>query len=402
MDRRLETTVIVVLFALALGGCKHAHEMISVPTDHPTIQTAIDAAHNSDVVVVAKGTYRENIDFRGKAITLKSNYESDPSARAGTIINGDKKGSVVTFKSRERADSALLGFTITNGSSSSGGGVYCTNSSPTLKDNIISGNRAIDGGGVDCVEESSPTLTNNTISGNSASWGGGGVSCRDSSPELTGNTISGNRADISGGGVSCTNCSPTLTRNAVTGNWASGEYGSGGGVSCNASSPTLSGNTISGNYAALYGGGVCCSIGSCPVLTNDIITGNIATTGGGGGLYVSEFPNRPSKPIVTYCDLHGNTGGDYGNYADQTGEDGNISQDPLFADAAHADFHLRSKGGRWDPKAKAWVVDAVHSPCVDAGDPRSTFDSEPPPNGGRVNMGAYGNSSEASKSAPAA
>ena len=77
---------------------------------------------------------------------------------------------------------------------------------------------------------------------------------------------------------------------------------------------------------------------------------------------------------------------------------GNISADPLFADPARGDYHLKSQAGRWDPQAKAWAKDQEHSPCVDAGDPRTDFAHEPDPNGGRVNMGAHGDTREASKS----
>ena len=56
------------------------------------------------------------------------------------------------------------------------------------------------------------------------------------------------------------------------------------------------------------------------------------------------------------------------------------------------------KSGRWDQKAKKWVKDAVNSPCIDAGDPKSEYKNEPKPNGSRINMGAYGNTPEASRS----
>ncbi|HUU97660.1 MAG TPA: dockerin type I domain-containing protein, partial [Phycisphaerae bacterium] len=77
---------------------------------------------------------------------------------------------------------------------------------------------------------------------------------------------------------------------------------------------------------------------------------------------------------------------------------GIISSDPLF----RGGYHLASQYGRWDPEAKSgaggWVLDDVTSPCIDAGDPASDYSNEPAPNGGRVNMGAYGNTPEASKS----
>jgi hypothetical protein len=85
--------------------------------------------------------------------------------------------------------------------------------------------------------------------------------------------------------------------------------------------------------------------------------------------------------------------------------------DPLFANpstsSTAADFHLKSQAGRWDPRANggagAWVIDAVHSPAIDAGDPGSTythFTIEPDPNGNRINLGAYGGTAQASKSVP--
>lgn len=74
-----------------------------------------------------------------------------------------------------------------------------------------------------------------------------------------------------------------------------------------------------------------------------------------------------------------------------------ITGDPLFADATSGDYHLKSTAGRWN--GSAWVTDAVTSPCIDAGDPASAYVSEPAPNGGRINLGRYGNTAEASKSA---
>lgn len=82
-----------------------------------------------------------------------------------------------------------------------------------------------------------------------------------------------------------------------------------------------------------------------------------------------------------------------------------FSRDPLFAAAASGDYHLRSRGGRWLSSSAGgsgtWVTDAVQSPCVDAGSPSDLFSSEPQPNGGCINLGAYGNTAEASKAAPA-
>ena len=79
-------------------------------------------------------------------------------------------------------------------------------------------------------------------------------------------------------------------------------------------------------------------------------------------------------------------------------EEGNIDIEPLFADPDNGDYHLKSQAGRWDPAGESWIMDELTSSCIDAGDPNSPVADEPEPNGGRINMGAYGGSAEASKS----
>lgn len=73
-----------------------------------------------------------------------------------------------------------------------------------------------------------------------------------------------------------------------------------------------------------------------------------------------------------------------------------VAGTPLFADTANGDYHLKSAAGRWN--SGDWVNDDVTSSCIDAGDPVSPYANEPTPNGGRINIGCYGNTAEASKS----
>jgi hypothetical protein len=77
---------------------------------------------------------------------------------------------------------------------------------------------------------------------------------------------------------------------------------------------------------------------------------------------------------------------------------GNFSSDPLFVDPNGKDFHLRSERGRYWPEHDVWVLDKVTSPCINAGDPESDCSKEPKPNGGRINLGAYGGTAYASLS----
>jgi hypothetical protein len=87
---------------------------------------------------------------------------------------------------------------------------------------------------------------------------------------------------------------------------------------------------------------------------------------------------------------------------------GNINLDPCFAQLGvwdfnepityyPGDFHLKSTAGRWNPNTETWATDTSTSPCIDAGNPGCPPDSEPSPNGNRINMGAYGGTAQASK-----
>ena len=164
---------------------------IHVPADQPTIQSAIDMALDGNLVVVAPGTYVENIDFLGKAITMRSEAGAD-----GTIIDGNQAGSVVTFSSGMTEEAVIDGFTIRNGDAYEGGGIYCSLTSPTIMNCTISGNIAESyGGGIYCYS-SYPTITNCTISGNIAESYGGGIYCDHSYPTITNCIISDNSASL--------------------------------------------------------------------------------------------------------------------------------------------------------------------------------------------------------------
>jgi alpha-tubulin suppressor-like RCC1 family protein len=78
--------------------------------------------------------------------------------------------------------------------------------------------------------------------------------------------------------------------------------------------------------------------------------------------------------------------------------EGAVANDPIFVDPDHSDYHLKSERGRHWPAIDMWVLDSVTSPCIDSGDPTANLSSEPMPNGGRINMGAYGGTPYASMS----
>jgi parallel beta-helix repeat protein len=259
--------------------------IIRIPSDYSTIQAGINAASNGATVLVADGTYvgegNKNLDFRGKAITVKSENGAN-----SCIIDCEGSGQGFYFHSGEGVDSLLSGFTITNGNAIYGGGIACWySSSPTIAGCIIEGNTATNsGGGIACKEASSPTIIGCTIKGNIAGSWGGGIHCEGTS-------------------------SPAITNCVIFENEVLGLGNGGGGISCYPScSPLIMNCTITGNTVSDKGGGVFSHELSSPTIVNSIIWGNT--------------PNEMygTSVGITYSDVQGGYSGE-----------SNIASDPLFA-----------------------------------------------------------------------
>lgn len=364
----------VLLIILATGGSAAA-ATIHVPADQPTIQAGINAASNGDTVLVAPGTYSENININGKAITVKSS-----GGTKVTIIDGGQKGSVVTFNHAETNNSVLRGFTIQYGTNDEGGGITVQGSSPTIISNTITHNGGCDGVGIG-IGFGSPVIQANVINYNvrttcSGGIGGGGISIRGaSSPQILSNTISNNSTSADGGGISLFAAGTPLIRGNTIRNNTSG--GSGGGiVMFNQSDANILDNIITNNTAS-DGGGIYWLVPSGArgpfVVNNTMVTNNSLSTHGSevfadgfdiGAMVVNNIIvgrsgqtaffcgnfNDLNPPVIQFNDIFSSLGTTYGGICtDQTGMNGNISADPQFV--ASANFHLKDG-----------------SPAIDSGD----------------------------------
>jgi hypothetical protein len=317
-------------------------ETIPVPSgQYPTIQSAINAADNGDIVIVSSGTYYENINFHGKAIIVRSVNPDDPNVVAATVINGSHPaspniGSVVTFASGEDSNSVLSGFTITGGSGSwflvswelqglrwnrCGGGAVCYNmSAPTITKNVFINNIAGQGGGVyiygDPVNPNDPSdpplhinpvIADNTFIENSAivnhgfappdtnypnnDHGDGGaiVAFQGCDTIITGNLIENNHADSYGGGIHLRQWSNGLIEdNQLIGN--NSALGAGLHITYT-SAPTVRLNLIKRNIAGgLGGGGIYVYYLSQPLIERNLIFNNTSSNGAGIGVYYDSAP----------------------------------------------------------------------------------------------------------------
>ncbi|HCO93612.1 MAG TPA: hypothetical protein DIU00_06635 [Phycisphaerales bacterium] len=314
---------------------------------------AINEANPGDEIVISEGVYHENINFSGKNVMLSSADPGNPAVVAGTVLTGNvSDGPVVTFARGEDEGCVLAGFTISGPQA----GIYCSAASPAITSCRIENNGS---SGIELREGSNPAITNCKINSNA----GSGIEMQ---AKASGRMTIYNRPVIS-------NC-------VIAGNL---DHGVSGGL------PTITNCTIASNT----GFGIS---NSRPAVINSIIYYNNAVN--------DAVQIENDADTITYSNIQGGWPGQ-----------GNIDAAPCFAEPGFwnlggtlddvtddywvaGDYHLRSQAGRWHAGSQSRLQDMLTSPCIDTGNPDSDFSEELPPNGDRINMGAYGGTYQASMS----
>jgi len=305
----------ILAFLAVLPATIRAADRLVPSPNYPTIQSAIDACSNGDVVILSLGSYtgdgNRDLDFDGKAITVRGTDPNDPNVVAGTVIDcqgteGDPHRGF-RFTSGEDANSVVAGVTIKKGygpqetlaalTISVGGAVYCSDASPTITHCTFADNLADDYGGAICCTRqdanfppTAPTLTNCNFADNEGG-AGGALYCEFSEVTVDGCGFTGNASLTHGGAVCCLYGAVSISNSVLSGN-TSLTYG---GAVHSLRGATIADATLSGNSSAV--GGAICDAWS---ITRCTIAGNAATSKG-GGIYCGY-----GNPKITACTITNN------------------------------------------------------------------------------------------------
>jgi predicted outer membrane repeat protein len=324
--------------------------------DYPTIQAAIDAAGNGDVILLYPGTYtgagNRDIDFKGKRITIRSTNPDDWSVVSATMI--DCQGSQSNqhrgfyFHTSETNQSILAGITMTNGY------LYNTGS-----------------GGAICCRIASPTITRCKFISNYCRSGGGAIYGNDASfPVISNCQFINNTSGSHGGAIASAGPCTIMIKNSIfTGNSAP----RGGGV-LSSNSVVIANCTFNQNTATIRGGGLFLTSGN-PIVTNCIFWGDTSPLG-------PEIGMLGANLTITYSDVQGGSSAVYCDSSTLNWGSGNITpSDPGFVSPGSPsyDYHLSAN---------------LPSPCINTGDPNGDYTGQKDIDGqervsqGRVDIGS--------------
>jgi predicted outer membrane repeat protein len=385
--RTLSRVVPLLLAALLSASAATATTYVVRPDgtgDFPTIQAAIDAATNGDIVELTDGTFtgdgNRDIDYAGKALTVRSQSGNSESCVIDCEGTEAEPHRGFLFQSAEPEGAVLTGVTLINGWASShpfGGGILITDdSSPSISASSFVENR---GSAIVCVDAGSPTITDCAFLENAnPDWRGGGIGCEASHPiishcefvrnsasmggaihahagtvMITECTFDHNTAEIWGGAVGMLySCTGTVLDCRFSENSADND---GGAINLHYATATIEHSEFSQN-AAPSGGAMCTGKVSHANVMSCTFWGNVSREG--SAVFCGERDVYLENTIIAFnpggwaiadagivtlvcSDIYGNPGGDWmGSLASQLGINGNICEDPLFCDPVGGDLSL--------------------------------------------------------------
>ena len=414
---------------------------ILVPDDYATIQQAVNAALPGEIIEVMPGAYSGtgnwDIELLGKPITLRG--KNDPfrvvidcndvlSHRGFYVHQGETHQTVIrniVVKHGTVPVNALpepVGAWIANPAHPVGGGIFCEFASPTIQNCTIMQSQAKIGGGIGCVGSAARIYNCEIIlnaacsNANGPGFGGGLAAIEGSNVYLQNTVIAGNGGcdnNSLGGGVFVDGSALTMEGGRLEQNVVFNE-GRGGGLYAKGNEPVILRNVVIAHNRSHNGSGLCAeglnqmSVVNCTVAGNTLFAPVNPPEFSGGIRFIGNnldlrnsivwyndgnqlFADAFNLPAVHYNNIQGGFTGI-----------ANTSVGPLFAQfnqPGGSDFHLRSPFGRFDPSSGNWVPDPNDfSPAIDAANPQSEYLFEPLPNGRRGNLGAFGNTRQASRS----
>ena len=389
---------------------------------YTTIDAALQAAANGDLIRVASGAYSERLTIT-KTVTLEGGWNESFTTRApGTsVIDAQRAGRVMTVLGL--VSPTIDGFTITGGNAVTelsgahqGGGVYIQTGGALLVNNIITNNLATTsaistevgfGGGV-FVDSGRVVISANQIVSNVAgaaeagagTQGYGGGVYASGSPTLINNLIVNNHART-GGAFTGYGGGANVSNGVIRGNWFISNSASHGGGIAIADNSMFEGNlsrgTSGGNHLVDVNGTRRVANNfllesNCPVaigvhgsaeIVNNTIVGcydGVSLLSGApvvsNNLFYSNVTAilADTTPVLDY-------NGFWMNGTDFTVPTGtltgthNVFSNPLFVDPAAGDYHLQ-----------------IGSPMIDrgtsAGAPSTDYDGQARPTGEGVDIGA--------------
>ena len=355
-------------------------------------QTVIDGNHTESCLWAEDGWWGqlEHLGFengmgtkQGGALLLSSG--SACVVRDCWFINNEtvgKGGAIYVNQSDWSTGLVLENCRFENNSASIVGGAIHIRGQTVgqAKDCLFIANSAPQGGAVEAESLAEFVAEDCLFQGNAAPEGGGAIHNMDSSSSKIKRSIFKENTGYQGGGIYTGEQSMVEVDHClITGNQVT-QAGGAVGIYHDAVF-TATNCTVAGNSSSNVSGGIAWHSWGTLTLTNCIMFGNPSR------LHPDLRLSGKGAAVVSYCCTPILRDGV-----------GNITDDPLFVDADTGDFHLKSQVGRWDGNNGRWVVDDMTSPCIDAGDPDSDWKGEFWPHGGRINMGVYGGTSQASMS----